>query len=113
VHGPVTTDTGQRVAGLRLGDRRAQALLQALLIFRLLPAGFRNRELGGPLAGLLGRHPHEISAGQLSYDLRRLRALITRIPRTHRYRLTDTGLPQGSFKVAVTAWRVRDTPVAV
>ena len=30
----------------------------------------------------------------MSYDLRRLRAhgLITRIPRTHRYRLTDTGL---------------------
>ena len=30
----------------------------------------------------------------MSYDLRRLRAhgLITRIPRSHRYRLTDTGL---------------------
>ena len=30
----------------------------------------------------------------MSYDLRRLRAhgLITRIPRSHRYRLTETGL---------------------
>ena len=36
VHEPITTDTGQRVAGLRLGDRRAHALLQALLVFRLL-----------------------------------------------------------------------------
>ena len=94
VHQPVTTDTGQRDAGLRLGDRRAQALLQALLIFRLLPAGFRNRELRGLLAELLGRQPGAVTAGQMTYDLRRLRAhnLITRIPGTHRYRLTDTGL---------------------
>jgi hypothetical protein len=35
------------------------------------------------LAGLLGKQPDEISAGQVSYDLRRLRAhgLITRIPK--------------------------------
>jgi hypothetical protein len=82
------------VAGLRLGDRRAQALLQPLLVFRLLvPAGFRNCDLRGLLAGLLGRAPGSISAGQVSYDLRRLRAhwLIARIPGTHRYRLTDTG----------------------
>jgi hypothetical protein len=94
VHEPITTGTGQRVAGLRLGDRRAHALLQALLVFRLLiPTGFRNCELRGPLAGLLGKTPSEITAGQVSYDLRRLRAhgLITRIPGTHRYRLTDTG----------------------
>ena len=37
VHEPIITDTGQRIAGLRLGDRRAHALLQALLMFRLLP----------------------------------------------------------------------------
>ena len=80
------------IAGLRLGDRRAHALLQALLVFRLLPGGFLNRDLRGLLAGLLGRDA--ITAGQMSYDLRRLRAhgLITRIPRSHRYRLTDTGL---------------------
>jgi DNA-binding transcriptional ArsR family regulator len=92
VHDPIITDTGQRIAGLRLGDRRAHALLQALLVFRLLPGGFLSRDLRGLLAGLLGRDA--ISAGQMSYDLRRLRAhgLITRIPRSHRYRLTDTGL---------------------
>jgi hypothetical protein len=94
VHEPITTATGQRVAGLRLGDRRAYALLQALLVFRLLiPIGFANHDLRGLLAGLLGKASSDISAGQVSYDLRRLRAhgLIVRIPRTHRYRLTDTG----------------------
>ena len=92
VHQPIITDTGARIPGLRLGDRRAAALLQALLMFRLLPAGFANRDLRGLLAELLGRDT--ISAGQMSYDLRRLRAhgLITRIPRSHRYRLTAIGL---------------------
>ena len=38
--------------------------------------------------------PYAITAGQMSYDLRRLRThgLITRIPRSHRYRLTEIGL---------------------
>jgi hypothetical protein len=36
VHEPITTGTGQRIAGLRWGDRSAHALLQALLVFRLL-----------------------------------------------------------------------------
>src|ERR671917_422719 len=35
VHDPIITNTGARVAGLRLGDRRAHALLQAVLVFRL------------------------------------------------------------------------------
>lgn len=92
VHDPIVSDTGQRTAGLRLGDRQAQALLQALLMFRLLPRGFGNRDLRGLLADLLGAQ--KITTGQMSYDLRRLRAhgLITRIPGTHRYRVTDTGL---------------------
>jgi len=92
VHDPIITDTGARIAGLRLGDRRAHAPLQALLVFRLLPNGFANRDLRGLLTQLLGTHP--ITAGQMSYDLRRLRVhgLISRIPRSHRYRLTDTGL---------------------
>jgi hypothetical protein len=94
VHHPIITNDGHRIAGLRLGDRRAHALLQALLVFGLLPNGFLNRDLRGLLAGLLGKHPDDISAGQVSYDLRRLRAhgLITRIPKTHRYRISDTGL---------------------
>jgi hypothetical protein len=95
VHQPIITDDGHRIAGLRLGDRRAQALLQALLVFRLLPGGFLNRDLRAVLSDLLGRHPDDkITAGQMTYDLRRLRAhgLITRIQGSHRYRVTDTGL---------------------
>jgi hypothetical protein len=95
VHQPIVTDDGHRIAGLRLGDRRAQALLQALLVFRLLPGGFLNRDLRAVLGDLLGRHPDDaITAGQMTYDLRRLRGhgLITRIQGSHRYRVTDTGL---------------------
>ncbi|MCA1708956.1 MAG: hypothetical protein LC808_39040, partial [Actinobacteria bacterium] len=94
VHHPIITADGHRTAGLRLGDRRAQALLQTLLVFRLLPGGFLNRDLRGLLAEMLGTHPQEITTGQISYDLRRLRAhgLITRLPGTHRYQVTDTGL---------------------
>jgi hypothetical protein len=92
VHEPIITGTGQRIAGLRLGDRRAHALLHALLMFRLLPNGFANRDLRALLTELLGTPA--ITPGQMSYDLRRLRAhgLITRIPHSHRYRITDTGL---------------------
>jgi hypothetical protein len=92
VHDPIITPDGHRIAGLRLGDHRAHALLQALLVFRLLPHGFANRDLRALLTQLLNKH--DITAGQMSYDLRRLRAhgLITRIPGSHRYRLTDTGL---------------------
>ena len=46
------------------------------------------------IAPLLGTTTEHITAGKMTYDLRRLRAhgLITRIPRTHRYQITDTGL---------------------
>ncbi len=72
------------------------ALLQALLIHRLLPHGFTNRDLRALIAPLLGSRPEDITAGKMTYDLRRLRAhgLIHRIPHSRRYQLTDTGLQQ-------------------
>ena len=53
-----------------------------------------HRDVRDLLAGLLGKDTDQISAGQVSYNLRRLRAhrLIDRIPRSHRYRNTDRGL---------------------
>ena len=48
------TDTGARIPGLRFGDPRAHALLQALPIHRLLPHGFTNRDLRTLIAPLLG-----------------------------------------------------------
>jgi len=96
---PTITDTGTRIPGLRFTDNRAQALLTALCVFRLLPNGFTNRDLRTHLAPLLGKPLEDITSGQTSYDLRRLRAhgLITRIPRTHRYQTTDTGLRHALF----------------
>jgi predicted MarR family transcription regulator len=69
-------------------------LLQALLVHGLLPHGFTNRELRTLTAPLLGKRFEDITAGQMTYDLRRLRAhgLIDRIPGSRRYHVTDTGL---------------------
>ncbi len=91
---PVVTDSGTRISGLRFGDNRVHALLKVLLIHRLLPHGFTNRELRTLTAPILGKHFEDITAGQMTYDLRRLRAhgLIERIPRSQRYHVTDTGL---------------------
>lgn len=96
VNDPVVTDTGTRVAGLRFGDARAHALLLALLMFRLVTNTFTNRDLRGLAGDLLGT---TLTAGQLTYDLRRLRVhgLITRVPRTNRYTVTDTGLHRALF----------------
>ena len=96
---PVATPSGTRVPGLRFTDGRVQALLSALCAFRLLPNGFTNRELRTHLAPLLGRRYEDMTSGQITYDLRRLRVhgLIERVPRTHRYQVTDTGLRHALF----------------
>ncbi|GAA0730794.1 hypothetical protein Drose_26900 [Dactylosporangium roseum] len=94
---------GQHAAGLRFGDPRAQALLAVLLVFRLHPNGFTNAELRTHLTQLLGTNPATWTAGRATYDLRRLRlhGLIERIPHTHRYRVTDTGLHHAMFLTRV------------
>lgn len=83
-----------RVAGLRFGDPRAMALLSLLPLFRLSVRGFTNRDLRQHLAPLLARSPSAMTAGQATYDLRRLRVhgLIHRIPHTNRYLPTEPGL---------------------
>ena len=96
---PVVTTNGTRVPGLRLGQQRSHALLTALPIFRLQPDGFSNRDLRPLIAQLRGLSPEDITTGQMTYDLRRLRlhGLIQRIPHTHRYRVTDIGLQTAMF----------------
>jgi hypothetical protein len=46
------------------------------------------------LAQLLGLDPADYPVGRMTYDLRRLRlhGLIQRIPKSHRYQVTPTGL---------------------
>jgi hypothetical protein len=100
---PILTAEGTRIPGLRFADPRVQALLHALLVFKLLTRGFANRDLRVLLAPLLGKPPETITAGQMSYDLRRLRAhgVIQRIPHTHRYQLTPAGHEQALFLTRV------------
>jgi hypothetical protein len=95
---PAVAD-GQRCPALRFGDPRVHALLAAIVVFRLLPAGFANRDLRAHLAALLGLDPDTMTAGRMTYDLRRLRlhGLIERIPHTHRYRVTAQGLRTAWF----------------
>lgn len=93
----------QRVSALPFGTARTQALLATLVIFRLLPKGFRNRDLRAHLAPLLGLDPAQMTPGRMSYELRRLRlhGLIERIPDTHRYRVTDHGMATTVFLTRV------------
>lgn len=88
-----TVIDGQRAPALRFGDPRVHALLAAIAVDRLQPDGFANRDLRAHLAPLLGIGIENLTPGQMTYDLRRLRlhGLIERIPHTHRYRPTALG----------------------
>lgn len=57
---------GTRIPGLRFGDARVHALLQALLTHRLLHHGFTNRDLCTLIAPLLGTTPEDITAGKMT-----------------------------------------------
>lgn len=90
---------GQRVSALRYGDTAVLALLSALLVFRLWPQGFRNRDLGKHSAPLLGQAPSQMTPGRLTYQLRRLRlhGIIVRQAGSLRYTVTDFGLRLALF----------------
>lgn len=98
IQNPVVVD-GQRAAAMRFGDPRVLSLLAALVVFRLLPRGFANRDLREHVAPLLGLQPSQLTPGKMTYDLRRLRlhGLIHRVPRTHRYHVTDFGFRAALF----------------
>jgi hypothetical protein len=55
---------GQRASALRFADPTVQALLSALLLFRLLPRGFSNRALRDQWAPLLGKAPASLPPGR-------------------------------------------------
>ena len=89
----------QRASALRFADPKVQSLCHALLAFPHLPGGFSNRHLRERFAALLGIPASALTAGQMTYHLRRLRLhqIIERIAGTHRYRLTDFGLRTALF----------------
>jgi hypothetical protein len=103
ITGAITTATGTRIPGLRLAEQRTHALLQALLTFGCQANGFTNADLRALTTELRGLTPSTVTAGQTTYDLRRLksRGLITRIPHTHRYTVTDHGLHTAHFLTCV------------
>jgi len=92
LHEPVRVN-GQRASALPLAHPTVQALLSAVLLFRLLPRVFSNRDLREHLAPLLGEPPSQLTQGRMTYPLRRLQlhGLIARLPKTHRYHGTDRG----------------------
>lgn len=92
INDPAVVD-GQRASALRFADPQVLTLFSALMVFRLLPRGFSNRDLREHWAPLMGRTPQSITPGQMTYHLRRLRlhGVIERKNGTHRYRVTDHG----------------------
>ncbi len=101
---PAISPAGTRTAGMPVTSPRVQGLLAALCAFRLLPNGFTNRDLRTHLAPLLGLDPEDMTSGQVSYDLRRLRihGLIHRIPGSFRYQATPAGIRTAMFLTRLT-----------
>src|SRR5205823_9536403 len=103
---PTRTPEDQPAPGLRFGQPRVDALLQALCVFTFRPDGITNGQLRPLVAQLLGVPDDQYSARQMGYDLRRLarKGLLQRPPRTLRYELTPYGRRVALF---LTKLRVR------
>jgi DNA-binding HxlR family transcriptional regulator len=88
INSPVALDR-QRASGLRFADSRVQSLWHGIILFRLLPDGFRSADLRKHLASLTGRSPDALSQGAITYQLRRLRlhGIIERLPHSFCYRV--------------------------
>src|SRR6266700_2751925 len=114
INSPVAVDR-QRASGLRFADPRVQSLWHAIMLFRLLPDGFRSADLRKHLAPLTGRLPENISQGAITYQLRRLRlhGIIERLPHSFRYRVTQFGFRAALFFTRLYNRLLRPTLVAI
>ncbi len=90
---PTVTENGEKAPALKFGQPRVMALFLALTLFQHLIDGFHNRDLRVLVADLLGVTSSDYTSAHMTYDLRRLRlkGLIFRPPRTHRYFITPYG----------------------
>ncbi len=91
-----TTWHGQRVRALRIGDPQDVALLQAISRGEFATNGFRNRDLRrhlDPTSFPASHHSQRRASARVGRKLRLLRAhgIIQKVPKTHRYRLTQRG----------------------
>src|SRR5271166_5215998 len=101
---PVISPACTYIPRMRFTSHRVQALLSACCALALRPAGFTSRDLRHYLAPQLGKTAEDMTSGQISYDLRRLRAhqIIQRIPHSRRYQVTPEGLTIALFLTRVT-----------
>jgi len=106
LHGPELTQLvkpihhqDRRIPALHLGDPRVMALFAAVVMLAHLPAGFTNAQLRRHVAALLSLPLSDYTSARMTYDLGRLagHGLIARIPRTHCYQPTATGLRIAAF----------------
>jgi hypothetical protein len=90
---PTRLENGQRVSALPFTDERVMALLAALACHGFIPGELTNKTLRPHVAQFLNVSPEAYTSAQMSYDLRRLRltGLVTRLPNSHTYRLTELG----------------------
>jgi len=90
---PTVTEDGEKAPALKFGQPRVMALFVALTLFQHLIDGFHNRDLRSVVIDLMGVTSEQYTTSQMTYDLRRLRlkGLIFRPPKTHRYFLTPYG----------------------
>jgi hypothetical protein len=98
--GQSTVDArGQRASALRFGDQRVMAVMAALATFGHIPAGLSNKSLRQPISDLLGVPSTEYPSTRMCYDLRRLRlkGLVSRVPKSHGYVLTELGAKVAVF----------------
>jgi predicted MarR family transcription regulator len=92
-------EDGQRASALRFADPRSMAVLEVLACHAYIPKEIGNRSLRGAVAQRLEGVLNSYSNAQMTYDLRRLRlkGLIERIGKSHRYQLTDLGMKVVTF----------------
>lgn len=92
-------EDGQRASALRFADPRTMAVLEVLACHAYIPKEIGNSSLRGAVAQRLEGVLDTYSSAQMTYDLRRLRlkGLIERIEKSHRYRLTVLGLKVVTF----------------
>lgn len=89
-----TTWKGRQVRGLNPLSAEDAALLEAANRGEFLLNGFRNRDLRAQLFGnTAAKRTNRRTSAAITRKLRLLRAhgLIQKVPRTHRYKLTDEG----------------------
>lgn len=96
---PTVTADDQRAPALRWGDPRTMAVLSAVSGFAFTPKGFTNAELRERVEALYDTGAKGYTAQRMTYDLRRLRLknLIQRVPKSHRYVFTAAGRREALF----------------